>query len=94
MQTADFATGRGLRYGLDLPGMVERQFGALQRRHACGAQHGAAPVALEQLHAQVVFQLADGLRQGWLRHMQLLGSLPVVQGLRQGDEVAQLAQIH
>ena len=94
MQPPNLAAGRGLRYRFDLLRMKKRQLGALQRRNAGGAEHRAAPVALEQLHAQLVFELADRLRQRRLRHMQLLSSLAVVQGMRQRDEVAQLAQVH
>ena len=74
--------------------MVQGQFGTFQGRLACLGQRRAPAVALEQLHAQAVFQPTYGLGQRRLRHVQLLGRLPVVERAGQGDEVTQLAQVH
>lgn len=94
VQPPALAAGRGARDLLHLARMVQGQLGTFQGRLACLGQRRAPAVALEQLHAQAVFQPAYGLGQRRLRHVQLLGRLPVVERAGQGDEVTQLAQVH
>ncbi len=72
----------------------EQLAGADQQRMAGVGQRHGAPRALEQPHAQLGLQRADLLAQWRLRDVQALGRAREVQLLGDGDEIAQVAQLH
>ena len=59
-------------------------------------QRGAepTPLALKQLHLQVLLQMPHLLRERRLRQTQPFGGAPDMGFLVERDEIAQLAQIH
>ena len=70
----------------DLPSAVQQE---LTRR--CEVNPAGGPV--EQLDAKLILQLADLLRERWLRHMQALGGPAEVPLLGNRDEIVQLADV-
>lgn len=58
-----------------------------------GGTHAPAG-AVEQLHAQLLFQLPHLLRQGRLRNVQRLGGAGEVAMLDDSEQVAQVAKQH
>ena len=65
----------------------------LQLAPGCGQRH-ALGVALEEGHAQLPFQGADLLAQGGLLQAQLGGRAGDVSGAGNGQEVAQVSNLH
>src|SRR5215207_4167487 len=49
---------------------------------------------MEQRATQLIFQLLDGPREGWLRHVAPLGRVSEVQVLAKGEEIANLMHFH
>jgi hypothetical protein len=79
---------------LDGGGLLEHAFGL---RHDLGAQRrdrDFRAAALEQDHAQFVFELLDGDRQGRLGHKTGFGGVAKMSGARNGDDVFQLGECH
>ena len=66
---------------------------ALQELAGRGEPHLACGPG-EQRGAELGLQLADGLRECRLRHVEPLGRAAEVAGLRHGGEVAQVSQLH
>ncbi len=71
----------------DVIGVRKERVTTRRERHAAG-------VALEQRHADVLLELAHGLAQRRLRHLQSRGGPPEVQLFRDGDERLQPANLH
>src|SRR3954468_18589342 len=78
---------RGLHGVEDLPR-------ALEERGAGRGQLHAVLVAQQQLGADLLLELADLLAQRRLGHVQALGRAAEMQLLRDGDEVAEVAELH
>ncbi|MNV52766.1 hypothetical protein D3C71_1448750 [compost metagenome] len=74
--------------------MRQRQPRVGQHGFALGGQAYARAVALEQAAAQLLLQLANRHRQRRLGHVQQLGRAVKVACVGQGDELAQLSQVH
>ena len=57
-------------------------------------QHGARPLAAEQIAAQLAFQQLDGARQRRLRDVALLGGAREVQRPGDSQEIPDLVHFH
>ena len=79
-------TARG-DLGEDAPGVGQQPFARLGELHT-------ARLAAEQLHLQLGFQCPDLLAQRRLLHAEPLGGAGDVAFLGDGDEVAQVSQVH
>src|SRR5690606_30158769 len=78
---------RATDLGQDLPGFLEKQPAGVGQRHM--------PVAaLEQAHAQLLLQRLDLLAQWRLGNAQQFGGPAEMQLLGDGDEIAQVTQLH
>jgi len=89
----DRLAGRAQRLQAQVDLLQRRRHVAAQDLAGLGEAHLPA-AAVEQRHAQLFLQLLDLVRQGRLRHVQALGGPGEVEGLRDGVEVAQVAQFH
>ena len=69
-------------------------FGAFQEELAAVVQMQAFPQTVEQLHAQFVFELCEGLRKRWLGEVQHCGRLRDAFQLRHANEVFELVNLH
>ena len=78
---------RGIDVRQDLPRAVHEQPARLREVHAAGGP-------LEQLGAELCFELPDLLRQGRLCHVELLRCTSEVTLLGDREEVAQVPQFH
>jgi hypothetical protein len=76
-----------------LRGREQRARTGQQRVAGIGERH-RTPRALEQPHAQLRLQRADLLAQRRLGDVQALGGAREVQLLGDGDEIAQVTQLH
>ncbi|CFN79449.1 Argininosuccinate lyase [Bordetella pertussis] len=68
--------------------------GALGERHARIGERDAARAAVEQRGADLLFEVAYLARQRRLRDTQPAGGPAKVQGLREHQKIAQMAQFH
>jgi hypothetical protein len=78
----------------DLVALLQDTAGERQDLGACLGQRHAPRLSLDQLHAEVVFQLLELRRQGRLTDERALCGLAEVLGVGQGHEIPQIAQIH
>src|SRR5208282_2932050 len=86
--------GRTMRCRHDAIGLNEGAARLFQHDAARVGKLDAAARALEQLHPEFVFELADLLAERRLRHMQALRGAAEVQLFSDGDEVAEVSQFH
>jgi hypothetical protein len=77
-----------------LGGARERRSRLVEEGAAGVRQRDAPSRALEQLRAELVFEVADRLREGWLRQREALRRAAEVQLLGEDHEVAQLTKVH
>ena len=75
-------------------GPREQLAGLLEQRRAGRSQRDTAPVAFEELDAQLGLERAHLLAHARLREMQSLGRAAEVQLLGHGDERAQMPELH
>ena len=68
--------------------------GLLQERMSGFGQFYSPLAAHKEHHAQVFLQLADLTAQRRLRDVQVLGGLPEIEVLGDGDEVTNVTQFH
>ena len=109
MQGETRATGdRVGRADADLPGrrvgqefdvlhalaqVVEDRDAALLQCEAVGRRHDAAPPAVDQSHAERVFELGNRLGYGRLRDVEAARRLAHAAGVDQGGEDVEVAQL-
>ncbi len=93
-QQADLAARHALQFLRQRLRRGEHRPRALEQGVASIGQRHRAARAREQLHAQLLFQRADLLAERWLRHVQAQRGPREVQLFRDGDEIAQVAQLH
>ena len=77
---------RGVDQGEDLPGTQQV---CRARIGECDPPSGAS----QQLHAKVVFQRTDRLREGWLSHEQTGCSPTEVALFSDGHEIAKMSEL-
>jgi hypothetical protein len=82
---------RALAQAFDISQQASRP---LEQILALGRQAHAAADAVEERHAELGFQSADLPRRSRLREVQSRGGAPEAALLGDGDESAQLAQLH
>ena len=74
---------------------LHHKFSPLVEEYAPGPGQLHAPVvAYEEPHTQLLFQLMDLAAEGWLRNVQPLSSLTEVEGVSDGDKVADMTEFH
>ncbi len=78
----------------DLVALLQDAAGQRQDLGAALGQRYAPRLSLDQLHAQVVFQLLQLRRQRRLTDEGAFGGLAEVLGVGQGHEIPQVAQVH
>ena len=89
------AAGVLLVHGLaSFAGKIQQAVGVAEQRAAGGRHVHALALADEELHAQVLFQLADARRDVGLHPMQLLGGAGDAAGADDSAENVQVDQIH
>ena len=93
-QDAGGAPAHLVDIGLKCGDVIDDLPSAVQQELACRCEVHPAGGAVEQLDAQLIFQLADLLREGRLGHMQALGRAAEVPFFRHRNEVVQLADVH
>ena len=91
---ADFAPCGTLGHSLRFVGAPEDFADLAQEDRPGGAEPDAPFVAQEQLHAEFVFEVKDGLADRRLRDVQVTRCLSVVQVLCHSREVAQMPEFH
>ena len=74
--------------------LQEQRLHALQKGLARLREVHAAGAALEELHAQLLLQLADALAQRRLRHVQFVGRTGEALLLRHRQKTSQMPQFH
>ena len=93
-QPADLAALHAPRLARRVLDRVEDLARAHEERRAGRGQLDLALVAQQQLRADLLLERADLLAQRRLGHVQALGRAAEVQLLGDGDEVAQVAELH
>ena len=85
-------------HGLDLSdcpfALIEQQPRVAQQDLAVDRGCHAARPAREQLHAQIILEMVDALRQCRLREVDVIGSAPHVAVLHHCHELPKLSHVH
>jgi hypothetical protein len=90
----DFAASRALRHALRTLRLRQDLAGVSEERTARGRQLDAALRPVEEHDSELLLELADLLAQRRLRDPHPRGRAAEVQLLRDGDEVAEVAELH
>ncbi|HUN52359.1 MAG TPA: hypothetical protein VMU42_14635 [Candidatus Sulfotelmatobacter sp.] len=93
-QGAAVALAQKLRAFADGGRVVQETAAVAEKLLPFAGQHQAARDPIEQLEAELAFQIADLARQGRLRDVQLLRRFRNGAQLRHGDEGSRSPQIH
>ena len=88
------ACRRALHFADGFVEVLEQDADLVQQHPACGGQGDRAAVAVEQHHAELVFQFLHGATQRGLGDVEALRGLRVAQLFGHGLEITQMPEIH
>jgi hypothetical protein len=93
-QSADLTTSRALGSALCARSLRERESCLGEKRAAGSGEGNASRHTLEQRRPELALEVADLPTQWRLRDVQPLGGAAEVQFFGDGDEVAEVAELH
>jgi hypothetical protein len=93
-EATDLAAAGALRDTLRSLGLRENLAGVLEKRAACGCELDAALRPVEEGDPELLLELANLLAEWGLRDLDPRGGATEVQFLRDGEEVAEVPELH